>query len=67
MAGLKVVRTYLEMTSPDQLRPAEPDGPLPRIERLEQQLARAQGGSGDYPTQEQKPQRGRRQNPPTSA
>jgi GNAT superfamily N-acetyltransferase len=35
MPALKVVRTYLEMTSPGQLRPAPTPSPAPRIERLE--------------------------------
>jgi GNAT superfamily N-acetyltransferase len=36
MSSVKVVRTYLEMTSPDQLRAALREPPAPRIERLEQ-------------------------------
>ncbi len=36
MPALKVVRTYLEMTSPGQLRPAPTPSPAPRIERLEE-------------------------------
>jgi GNAT superfamily N-acetyltransferase len=34
--AVKVVRTYLEMTSPDQLRVAPAESPAPRVERLEQ-------------------------------
>jgi GNAT superfamily N-acetyltransferase len=36
MAGTLVTRTYLEMLSPDELRPAAVAEPLPTIERLEQ-------------------------------
>jgi GNAT superfamily N-acetyltransferase len=36
MPVVRVVRTYLEMTSPDQLRAAAADSPAPRIERVEQ-------------------------------
>ena len=35
MASTRVVRTYLEMTSPGELRPETLDGPAPLIERLE--------------------------------
>ena len=35
MPPVLVTRTYLEMTSPDELRPAAPPKPAPRIERLE--------------------------------
>jgi GNAT superfamily N-acetyltransferase len=35
MAPLLVTRTYLEMTSPDDLRPATLAEPVPRVERLE--------------------------------
>jgi ribosomal protein S18 acetylase RimI-like enzyme len=34
MPLVPVVRTYLEMTSPDQLRPAPPPEPAPRLERV---------------------------------
>jgi ribosomal protein S18 acetylase RimI-like enzyme len=36
MATVQVVRTYLEMTSPDELRPARMPDPAPRVERLEE-------------------------------
>jgi GNAT superfamily N-acetyltransferase len=36
MSTVKVVRTYLEMTSPGQLDPARVSDPLPSIEQLEQ-------------------------------
>jgi GNAT superfamily N-acetyltransferase len=36
MAAVKVVRTYLEMTSPDLLRGSPVPSPAPRIERLEE-------------------------------
>jgi GNAT superfamily N-acetyltransferase len=35
MTAVRVVRTYLEMTSPDQLRAAPADPPAPRVERLQ--------------------------------
>ena len=35
MASTRVVRTYLEMGSPDQLRPATISPPVPRIQRLD--------------------------------
>jgi GNAT superfamily N-acetyltransferase len=35
MTPTLVTRTYLEMSSPSELRPASLDGPLPQIERLE--------------------------------
>jgi ribosomal protein S18 acetylase RimI-like enzyme len=34
MAPVEVTRTYLEMTSPEQLRPAEAPEPPPRVERI---------------------------------
>ncbi len=34
MAPVQVTRTYLEMTSPEQLRPVDPPKLLPRIERI---------------------------------
>ena len=35
MASTQVVRTYLEMTSPDELQPVSIEAPAPRVERLE--------------------------------
>jgi GNAT superfamily N-acetyltransferase len=35
MVAAQVTRTYLEMSSPLELRPATVEGPAPRIERLE--------------------------------
>jgi GNAT superfamily N-acetyltransferase len=35
MPAVKVVRTYLEMTSPEELRAAATEGPAPSIERLD--------------------------------
>lgn len=36
VASTRVVRTYLEMLSPDELRPATLAGPVPSVARLEQ-------------------------------
>jgi GNAT superfamily N-acetyltransferase len=36
MPAVRVTRTYLEMTSPDELRPADAPDPAPRVERIEE-------------------------------